>query len=150
MKSKCHASFSAICHILFISILLSLSSCLGPLGVQKDRKTTEVYDSTTAYPFTVYPFQTSAEKVWDLMHTDLSLTLDFDSSSVEGYATLTLKPHFYPQDSLILDAVNMQISEVLTHVEPLKSSGKNENLFVPPPTRLRLDRKSTRLNSSHT
>ncbi|MCX6175948.1 MAG: M1 family metallopeptidase [Bacteroidetes bacterium] len=103
---------------------------------EKDIETTSEDDNN---PFYIAPFQTSAEKVWDLIHTDLALNIHFDSSSIDGYATLTLKPHFYSQDSLVLDAVNMEIYEVLTHFEENKSGVNGSNVFIPPPTRLKFN-----------
>jgi len=103
---------------------------------EKDIETTTEDDNN---PFYIAPFQTSAEKVWDLIHTDLALNIHFDSSSIDGYATLTLKPHFYSQDSLVLDAVNMEIYEVLTHFEESKSGVNGSNVFTPPPTRLKFN-----------
>ncbi|MDA0784157.1 MAG: M1 family metallopeptidase [Bacteroidetes bacterium] len=103
---------------------------------EKDIETTTEDDNN---PFYIAPFQTSAEKVWDLIHTDLALNVHFDSSSIDGYATLTLKPHFYSQDSLVLDAVNMEIYEVLTHIEESTSGVNGSNVFIPPPTRLKFN-----------
>ena len=103
---------------------------------EKDIETTTEEDNN---PFYIAPFQTSAEKVWDLIHTALALNIHFDSSSIDGYATLTLKPHFYSQDSLVLDAVNMEIYEVLTHIEESKRGVNGSNVFIPPPTRLKFN-----------
>ena len=56
--------------------------------------------------------QWSKTKYWDLIHTELDLTPNFDSQSLDGTAIISLKPHFYGQDSVILDAVNMDIYSV--------------------------------------
>ena len=126
---------------LFLSIIAGiflLQSCVSNLIYRKKHSDSEVVPVAVDdnNPFYNWPFQTSAEKVWDLIHTDLALNVHFDSSSIDGYATLTLKPHFYSQDSLVLDAVNMEIYEVLTHIEESKGGVNGSNVFIPPPTRL--------------
>ena len=53
-----------------------------------------------------------AEKNNDLVHTRLEATLLFDKSELAGKATITLQPHFYPTDSVVLDAKGMEIQSV--------------------------------------
>jgi aminopeptidase N len=48
----------------------------------------------------------------DLVHTKLSVRFDYSRSFMYGKAWITLKPHFYPTDSLSLDAQGMDIKEV--------------------------------------
>lgn len=127
--------------LLFIAGIFLLQSCVSNLIYRKKHSDSEIAPiaEDDNNPFYIAPFQTSAEKVWDLIHTDLALNIHFDSSSIDGYATLTLKPHFYSQDSLVLDAVNMEIYEVLTHIEESKSGVNGSNVFIPPPTRLKFN-----------
>jgi hypothetical protein len=127
--------------LLIIAGIFLLQSCVSHRIYNKNQSEKDIETTTEDdnNPFYIAPFQTSAEKVWDLIHTDLSLNIHFDSSSIDGYATLTLKPHFYSQDSLVLDAVNMEIYEVLTHIEESKSGVNGSNVFIPPPTRLKFN-----------
>ena len=127
--------------LLIIAGIFLLQSCVSNLIYRKKQSDSEVVPVAVDdnNPFYIAPFQTSAEKVWDLIHTDLALNVHFDSSSIDGYANLTLKPHFYSQDSLVLDAVNMEIYEVLTHIEESKSGVNGSNVFIPPPTRLKFN-----------
>ena len=127
--------------ILIIAGIFLLQSCVSHRIYNKNQSEKDIETTTEDdnNPFYIAPFQTSAEKVWDLIHTDLALNVHFDSSSIDGYATLTLKPHFYSQDSLVLDAVNMEIYEVLTHIEESKSGVNGSNVFIPPPTRLKFN-----------
>ncbi len=129
---------------LFLSIIAGiflLQSCVSHLIYRKKHSDPESVPVATKNnnPFYILPFQTSAEKAWDLIHTDLSLKVNFDSSSIDGYATLTLKPHFYSQDSLVLDARNMEIYEVLTHFKESKSVSNGSTVLTPPPTRLKFN-----------
>ena len=51
-------------------------------------------------------------KINDLVHTKLDVRFDYDKSYLYGKAWITLKPHFYPTDSLSLDAKGMDIHQV--------------------------------------
>jgi hypothetical protein len=129
-----------------IGSLLLLQSCVSHRSNSKNQseKDIETRAEDENNPFYLAPFQTSAQKVWDLIHTDLALNIHFDSSSINGYSTLTLKPHFFSQDSIVLDAVNMEIYEVLMHFEEHKSGVNGSNVFIPPPTRLKFNYRENR------
>ena len=57
-------------------------------------------------------YRASATKINDLVHTKLDVKFNFDSSYLYGKAWITLKPHFYPTDSLSLDAKGMDIHKI--------------------------------------
>jgi aminopeptidase N len=57
-------------------------------------------------------YRATSTKVNDLVNTKLDVTFDFSKSWMYGKAWITLKPHFYPTDSLTLDAKRMEIKEV--------------------------------------
>ena len=73
----------------------------------------------------VLPYKASRTLLTDLIHTKLEVSFDWQKAWMYGKATITAKPHFFTSDSLLLDAQGMEIQSV------------------------QLDRKSTRLNSSH-
>ena len=54
----------------------------------------------------------SNPKVNDLVHTKLDVKFDYDKAYLYGKAWITLKPHFYSTDSLLLDAKGMDIKEI--------------------------------------
>lgn len=58
-------------------------------------------------------YKAARTQEWDLIHTDLNLSFQFEERTASGQATLTLKPHWYATDSLVLDAKNMAVSHVL-------------------------------------
>ncbi|HLZ89470.1 MAG TPA: hypothetical protein VKQ52_19585, partial [Puia sp.] len=64
----------------------------------------------------------SATRINDLVHTRLEVRFDYAHSYVYGKVELTLRPHFYPTDSLMLDAKQMSISAVAL-VEPDSGRG---------------------------
>lgn len=58
----------------------------------------------------------------DLIHTKLEVSFDWQKSRMNGIATITAKPHFYPSDSLILDAKGMDILKVQIDAKDLSYS----------------------------
>jgi aminopeptidase N len=57
-------------------------------------------------------YRATSTKINDLVNTKLDVSFDFSKSWMYGKAWITLKPHFYPTDSLTLDAKMMEIKEV--------------------------------------
>ena len=57
-------------------------------------------------------YRAAATKINDLVDTRLDVKFDYDKSYMYGKAWITLKPHFYPTDSLSLDAKGMDIHKV--------------------------------------
>lgn len=58
------------------------------------------------------PYRGEAERINNLIHTKLKVSFDFEKEHMPGEAWITLQPHFYPTDSLSLDAKGMLIHEV--------------------------------------
>lgn len=57
-------------------------------------------------------YRGSVPKINDLVHTKLDVRFDYTKSHMYGKEWLTLKPHFYPTDSVTLDAKGMDIKKV--------------------------------------
>jgi aminopeptidase N len=57
-------------------------------------------------------YRATATKINDLVHTRLDAKFDYSKSYLNGKVWITLKPHFYPTDSLQLDAKGMNIYKV--------------------------------------
>ena len=57
-------------------------------------------------------YRASATKQNDLVHTKLDVRFDYDQAYLYGKAWITLQPHFYSTDSLVLDAKGMNINNV--------------------------------------
>jgi len=51
-------------------------------------------------------------RLHDLLHTKLEVRFDWEKQRLEGKATLQVVPYFYPQDQLMLDALNFNIHSV--------------------------------------
>lgn len=57
-------------------------------------------------------YRATATRINDLVHTKLDARFDYDKSWMYGKVWITLRPHFYPTDSLTLDAKGMDIKTV--------------------------------------
>ncbi len=57
-------------------------------------------------------YRESYARITNLVHTKLDVKFDYDKAFLYGKEWLTLKPHFYPSDSVLLDAKGMEIKEV--------------------------------------
>lgn len=68
-------------------------------------------------------YQATAEKINDLIHTKIDARFDYPQSRMNGKVWITLTPHFYPTDSLLLDAKGMDINQV-----SIVKAGKNQPL----------------------
>src|SRR6266699_3913330 len=79
-------------------------------------------------------YRESAPRINDLVHTKLDVRFDYAKSYMYGKAWITLHPHFYPTDSLNLDAKGMNINEVSIVKTgkniPLKYSYDSMNLLI--------------------
>ncbi len=57
-------------------------------------------------------YRASYDRVNNLVHTKLDVRFDYEKSYLYGKEWITLKPHFYATDSLLLDAKGMDIKEL--------------------------------------
>ena len=57
-------------------------------------------------------YRGSSPKINDLVHTKLAVNFDFGKQWMNGEEWVTLQPHFYPTDSLTLDAKGMDIKKI--------------------------------------
>lgn len=85
-------------------LLLIAGFSLG-MFVSRAQDSTEIFDPEKEY-------RATPEKINNLVHTKLDARLDFPKSQLHGKVWITLKPHFYPTDSLLLDAKSMSIRQV--------------------------------------
>src|SRR4026209_128222 len=120
--------------LLFLFLFAgSVSFALAQNGPAKDTSWKKQYRET-------------ATKINDLVHTKLDVKPDFSKSYLYGKAWITLKPHFYPTDSLNLDAKGMDIKTIAllkgTKQVPLKYEYDELNL------RIKLD-KTYKSNESY-
>src|SRR5688572_19559538 len=103
--------------VFFLFLLVSTLSIQAQLPhAQRDTSWKKVYRETPA-------------RINNLIHTRLEVKPDFSKSYLYGKAWLKLRPHFYPTDTLILDAKGFELKKVAivkgTQQVPLKY-GYNE------------------------
>src|SRR5690606_14105753 len=68
-------------------------------------------------------YHPEAERINNLEHTKLKVSFNYENQTMPGEAWITLKPHFYPTDSLSLNAQSMLIHDVA-----LVKNGKNSKI----------------------
>ena len=87
-------------------------------------------------------YRETATRINDLVHTKLEVNFDYTKAYMNGKAWITLAPHFYPTDSLTLDAKGMDIHSVSivkgTAKKPLKYDYDGMQLHI------KLDKSYTR------
>ncbi|MBU2914560.1 M1 family aminopeptidase [Reichenbachiella agariperforans] len=91
---------------LFIVILLSIGH--AQLFAQETESDTVSQDY--AVPVS---YRASETRYFDLLHTDLAVSFDWEKEQLIGTAKLSLKPYFYAQEDLTLDAKAMAIQSVM-------------------------------------
>ena len=97
---------------------IGMMSCLLfaiAIGVQAQNK--------PATPVKKEVYQATATKTNDLVHTELDASFDFNNAWLVGKVKLTLHPHHYPTNNLVLDAKGMDVKEVA-----VVKNGKNTPL----------------------
>jgi len=122
--------------IVLIVFSIILSSCYT--YEKQTAETSANYASKSEEP----PYQASRTKIFDLIHTDLDLKFNFIEKSAHGKAIISLKPHFYAQDSVQLDARGFEIISLSKNetnlTKPLDFSYNGEIITI------KLDKKYSR------
>lgn len=92
-------------------LLVSMATMAAlPVSAQNNNPVNKIYRATPT-------------KINDLVHTRLDVRFDYKKRYLYGREWVTLKPHFYPTDSLRLDAKGMDIKNI-----SLVQAGKNTPL----------------------
>lgn len=76
-------------------------------------------------------YKASETQIFDLIHTDLELEPDWTTNHLHGKAILTLKPWFYDQDTLKLDAKGLEIHELAVNGQKLTFQNDLLHLTIP-------------------
>lgn len=118
--------FSLVAVFVFSAFLFSQNSETIPPSYRTDQPKLDIY-------------RAEAEKINDLVHTKLDLKFDYEKEQVNGEAWITLKPHFYDTNKLILDAKVMLIHDV----ELIQGSSKKKLNFKNDDRKLYIDLDKT-------
>jgi aminopeptidase N len=127
MKSTYYSS------LLAYLLLISIYSCKSSKNSSRDK---QVYLSEVRIdgnePNTNY--RASYTKSFDLIHTSLDVRFDWAKQYLYGKATLSLHPHFYPSQKVVLNAQGMEVLRVArivnTDTIPLNYQYKLDSLSI--------------------
>src|ERR1051325_4393099 len=72
-------------------------------------------------------FHSSPTRTIDLLHTKLEVGFDWQKQYLNGKATITLKPYFYPIKEIILDAKGFDVNSVSLVSNPAKPLAYTNN-----------------------
>lgn len=92
--------------------MLAISSCTSSKRSLNSGQVEQNLDTLEVTVSRDNPYRGSATKFFDLVHTKLEVKFDYQKQYLFGKATITLKPHFYPQTELVLDAKQFDIHQV--------------------------------------
>ncbi len=69
-------------------------------------------------------YQASNSLVTDILHTKLEVSFNWEKSQLNGKATVTARPYFYPTNTMYLNARGMEIKRVAISLEENKTLKK--------------------------
>lgn len=129
----------------FISLLLLASCSVSPIEPQEELVVSEAsiedyyLDSTFDWgdfnegdfeEYTEPSYNASRQRYVDLVHTKIEANLNWEDSQLNGKATLSMKPHFYELDSVVLDAKGMEIKTITLSGKELSYDYSNGNTLT--------------------
>lgn len=100
--------FPSLSFLVLIVVSIAVVSCKStkPISISD----TEIISDTLVNSKLEY--HPSNPRYFDLLHTKLDVSFEWDKRKLNGIATLTAKPYFYSQDSLVLDSKGLDIQNV--------------------------------------
>ncbi|MBG7630655.1 MAG: M1 family metallopeptidase [Bacteroidetes bacterium] len=75
-------------------------------------------------------YQPEREKINNLVHTKLKVDFNFNKSQLNGEAWVTLAPHFYATDKVVLDAKSFDIHEVKINAQNVDFNYTDNQLTI--------------------
>lgn len=110
--------------LFIIYTFLLLSACHTPKQTKPAAAPVTVEEAAEEVSSEGKEYQPSAKRVHDLLHTKLELSFNYEKKEVNGIATLSFRPYFYPSEVLELDAKNFELKEI----KLLRADGKRDSL----------------------
>jgi aminopeptidase N len=93
--------------IILLALLVSAFYSCKKQPVRSDEK-----NNSKSIQTSKGPYNPSAPIYWNLIHTKLEVSFDFTKQHLLGKATLTLKPHYYSQNVLVLQAKGFDVHAI--------------------------------------
>jgi aminopeptidase N len=75
-------------------------------------------------------YNPSRQRFVDLIHTKIEANLNWEDSQLNGIATISMTPHFYTIDSVVLDAKGMEIKSVTQAGKALSYDYSDGNVLI--------------------
>ena len=106
--------------LVFISSVIILASCKTS---QKTHDTAHAYKTASAdtTKHETAEFHPAPTRIIDILHTKLEVNFDWEKQYLNGKATITFKPYFYPTKEITLDAKSFDVKEVSLLSNPVKT-----------------------------
>ena len=98
--------------LVFVSTLALIAACTPSRKTTETVKKTEPTASGLAAKEDTLDSHPSATRSIDIIHTKLEVSFDWEKQYLNGKATITLRPYFYPTDVITLDAKSFDIKSV--------------------------------------
>ena len=109
--------------VLSVCLFIIMQSCVAKKEIRSDNNgvadfreelldTLFITEEENTVENTEKIYRSTAKQTFDLLHTKLDVKFNWELQQVYGKATLTVKPYFYPIDTIILDAVNFDIHDI--------------------------------------
>lgn len=146
---KVRLKYNSIYSFLFLILNVACQVANPPVDNQVSKVEEETREAPAELPDSVdtvkvFPeeeivtqpeYRASSTRLHDLIHTILKVSFDWEKQYLHGVATLELKPYFYPQSTLVLDAKGFDIHEI----SMIDSSGKTGLDYVYDSLKLTID-----------
>ncbi len=125
--------------VIFVFFVISLFSCRTTKETVLETQVEERFLDTLMVSaptiekqksYNLPVFNPSATRHFDLIHTKLDLSFDWKNQYVLGTAWLTLRPYFYDNQYLSLDAVGFDIHEVKLQGKKAPYEYNGEDLII--------------------
>ncbi len=130
-STRCHSSTLLVVFFLFFGIACKSTQVPDPeiSENQEIESLVEKVDSVSVKALIaekeqeISTYNSTVKKDFDILHTDLDLSFDYVRQAVIGKAELTIKPFFYPNQELVLDAQDFELGQLI-----FIQDGKSESL----------------------
>lgn len=123
--SSCKASI----FLPIIAMSAVMYSCSNTKKIGKKKVTLDNI-TVSAKKSALDMYRATASKTWELVHTRVALQFNMKDKTADGTATITLRPYFYPIDSLSLDAKSMQVDAVTVNGQKVHYTYTDDQLNI--------------------
>ncbi|MBI4929360.1 MAG: M1 family metallopeptidase [Bacteroidetes bacterium] len=106
---------------IIISAILVAASCTTS---RKSHESAQKFPAKTGDTLAKHEpgeFHPTSTRSIDILHTKLEVNFDWEKQYMNGKATITFKPYFYPAKEITLDAKGFEVKEVSLLTNPTKT-----------------------------